>query len=796
LAKVSGRLLEARRLLREGAAADELPQTLRRLPIQDRRVAIEVRLLRLDSAIEELLLDAGLVGGGFYRDYAVATGSIDLERLEALAAIEEVAVVKAQRPPRRRSGSVISQGDASVRADQARAGFSVDGTGVQVGILSDSFNAILAGTVSGIGCNKVVTGTAPQAADELPASVVLLDDCTFAPNCGVLLDEGRAAAEIVHDLAPGAEILFHSGFNNEADFATAVGELRGCGADVIVDDVIFEDEPMFQDGLIAQAAQAAVDAGVVYLSAAGNDADFGIDDLYVDVAPGTDDPAGGTGDDFHDFGGSDAFASITVKNGCGFTAVLQWNEPFSGTLGPGASSDLDLLLCTAASAGSCSVGFEGQGCGVGGVPSGDPVESVSHKNESGSTQTVYLAVDNLCDHLGSSASPLRLRLVVFADDCSLGDAERNTTAGCATSTQSYCFESGIFEDFQIYGHPAAAGALAVAASFYEEIDSNGTNDPPPNQIDVEPFSSRGGALPFYFGGGGSPLPGAPVERFKPDVTASDGTNNSFFGADLPDDLDGFPNFVGTSAAAPHAAGVAALLLHKEPGLSGTDVGKLLGCTARDIEGDGKDVWSGSGLIDAVDAISALTPTIAVHKHATLTSNGGDANQLDAGDELTYSYEVTNTSSLPLESVDVADNHMGAGALGAISCGATTLAPGAMTTCSATYTVVAGDVSAGSIANDATATGLACGASAAAAEAMDSLTLPICELDRVLSAAGPVTGTVVEEACRSIDSGASYAIQGGADVTFRAGRSVILRDQFSVATGAEFTVEIDPDLSLN
>jgi hypothetical protein len=152
--------------------------------------------------------------------------------------------------------------------------------------------------------------------------------------------------------------------------------------------------------------------------------------------------------------------------------------------------------------------------------------------------------------------------------------------------------------------------------------------------------------------------------------------------------------------------------------------------------------------------------------------------------------------LPLESVDVADNHMGAGALGAISCGATTLAPGAMTTCSATYTVVAGDVSAGSIANDATATGLACGASAAAAEAMDSLTLPICELDRVLSAAGPVTGTVVEEACRSIDSGASYAIQGGADVTFRAGRSVILRDQFSVATGAEFTVEIDPDLSLN
>jgi hypothetical protein len=814
LAKLSGRLLEARRLLRRGAAVGELPAALRGLPMRGGEVAIEVRLERLDATVESLLVGAGLGDSRFYPARGTATGRIDPQRLDELAAILEVALVKELRPPRRRAGTVTSQGDGSIRADLARLAEGVDGTGVRVGILSDSLNALLGGTPSGAGCSRTLSGTAPQIADELPSSVVLPDDCDMGDttNCTDLVDEGRALAEIVHDLAPGADILFHTGFKSEADMASGIAELRGpgCAADVIIDDLIYEDEPMFQDGLIALAAQAAVDDGAVYLSAAGNDADFGIDDVYLDINPalahGDGDP-GEFGADFHDFGGGDGFASIRVAAGCGLTAVLQWNEPFDAPLGPGASTDLDLLRCPDPSDPDLCVyadlGPLGQGCGNSNDPNSNPSEVLTYLNDSGSAETVYLAVDNFCDDLAGSVSPLRFRLVVFADGvgCSLGNAVRDTTANCASSGASYCFESGVFEDPQIYGHPVAAGALAVAASSYMEIDSGGAADPPPSQIDVQPFSSLGGDLPFYYDGGGSPLPGAPVTRFKPDLTGPDSVNTSFFGHADPNpsgvfEGDGFPNFVGSSAAVPHAAAVAALLREAEPGLTGTDVGKLLRCSARDIETAGKDDLSGHGLVDAVDALAALSPDVAVHKSASLTTNTGDGNRLDAGDVLTYSYHVTNTSAVTLESVDVTDNHMGAGALGAISCADATLAPQATTTCSATYTVQAADVTAGAIANEATATGLACGVAAAQAGATDSLTLPLCELDRVLGGGGSGPGTVVEEACRSIDTGGPYEIPAGADVTFRAGQTIILRDDFSVAAGALFVAAIDPDLDLD
>jgi hypothetical protein len=61
----------------------------------------------------------------------------------------------------------------------------------------------------------------------------------------------------------------------------------------------------------------------------------------------------------------------------------------------------------------------------------------------------------------------------------------------------------------------------------------------------------------------------------------------------------------------------------------------------------------------------------------------------------------------------------------------------------------------------------------------------------------VTGTVVEEACRTLDSGpGGYAIQTSADVTYRVGQGAILRDGFSVAANAEFVVLIDPDLDVD
>src|SRR5690606_7590641 len=83
-------------------------------------------------------------------------------------------------------------------------------------------------------------------------------------------DEGRAMVELIHDLAPGADIFFHTAFTTPSVFARGIEELVACGADIIVDDVIYFLEPMFQDGIVAQAAIAAIDQGVLFFSAIGN----------------------------------------------------------------------------------------------------------------------------------------------------------------------------------------------------------------------------------------------------------------------------------------------------------------------------------------------------------------------------------------------------------------------------------------------------------------------------------------------------------------------------------------------
>jgi subtilisin family serine protease len=112
---------------------------------------------------------------------------------------------------------------------------------------------------------------------------------------------------------------------------------------------------------------------------------------------------------------------------------------------------------------------------------------------------------------------------------------------------------------------------------------------------------------MYFDGQGNPLPGGPVTRFKPDIAAPDGVNTTFFGVDISSDADAFPNFFGTSASAPHAVAVAALMLQANPGLTPAQVLETMRSTAIDIETPGPDTRAGQGLIDALAALEAVLP---------------------------------------------------------------------------------------------------------------------------------------------------------------------------------------------
>src|SRR5678815_523026 len=146
----------------------------------------------------------------------------------------------------------------------------------------------------------------------------------------------------------------------------------------------------------------------------------------------------------------------------------------------------------------------------------------------------------------------------------------------------------------IYGHTNAAAAEAVGAAVYFNTPAFGVSPPA-----LDSFSSSGGT-PILFDTAGNRLNNAEIGS-KPEIVAPDGGDTTFFGTDT--DSNGFPNFFGTSAAAPHAAGVAALLLQSKPGSTPIQIYAALENTAIDMGGSGFDYDSGFGLIQAATGLA-------------------------------------------------------------------------------------------------------------------------------------------------------------------------------------------------
>ena len=456
-------------------------------------------------------------------------------------------------------GLVTSQDVEALRADTAQSLFGVDGSKLTLGILSDSFDA-LGGAAADIASNDL-----PPAKD-----IQILEDF-IDPSA---IDEGRAMAQLVHDIAPGAGIQFATAFTGQAGFANNILALQEAGSDIIVDDIIYFAEPMFADGIIAQAATEVVSKGTPYFSSAGNNADNGYQAEFVDS--GVLGAFGGTTHNWNSgLDEADSVLNFTLQTGRTIF-VLNWDQPYASTgdNSPGSASDLDLWL-TFPGNDPNAIFFGSTSNNIG----GDPVEVLGIIN-SGPPVEVGLAIE-----LFAGPKPNNLSLVAFSPDNSTFGSAEYPSSGATT-----------------YGHTQAEGALGIGAARWNQTPSFGVNPP-----QLEPFSSQGG-IPILFDIDGNRL-AEPQDRSAVDGVATDGGNTTFFFRDSVIDDDPFPNFFGTSAAAPNAAAVAALMLEANPGLTPRDIKILLQNSAIDMDNPytagfdvGIDSATGAGLIQADIAV--------------------------------------------------------------------------------------------------------------------------------------------------------------------------------------------------
>jgi hypothetical protein len=261
-----------------------------------------------------------------------------------------------------------------------------------------------------------------------------------------------------------------------------------------------------------------------------------------------------------------------VPAGGGFLLSFQWDSPtFSVSGGAGSPNDLDIYVLNAGATQVLAASVLPNVIASGG--NGDPVEVVTFVNNTGATADFNILITDF-----EGPNPGLIKYVLFDFNGTIQEFATNSST--------------------IYGHTNAVGAEAVGAAAYFNTPAFGVSPPV-----LESFSSAGGT-PILFDTAGNRLTNAEIGS-KPEIVAPNGGDTTFFGSDT--DGNGFPNFFGTSAAAPHAAGVAALLLQAKPGSTPIQIYAALENTAIDMGASGFDFDSGSGLIQA-DAAIAVVPS--------------------------------------------------------------------------------------------------------------------------------------------------------------------------------------------
>ena len=364
------------------------------------------------------------------------------------------------------------------------------------------------------------------SAGVLPATVITLDCSggTCAPTDFSSEEEnhGTAVAEIVHDMAPGAE-LYLIRVGDSLDLMNAKDYCIANGIRVINHSVgwfisNFYDGACYFDNPVCTANHAYKN-GILWSNSMGNQARRHYGATFVDS----------DGDRLHNVTPDDNFISLYAYEGDAIIALLTWDA------WPATAEDYDLLLYD----GSKNLVALSTSIQSGRQPPQEEIVYVAP-----ATGIYYLAVRN-----SSSTTNLRFSLFTFY---------QNLNPYVATSSLA---------------SPAdAAGVMAVAAIDYTDWSTG----------PQESFSSQG---PTTDG------------RMKPEISGPDGVSNFIYGS-----------FFGTSAASPHVAGAAALILSNNPDFTVSQVWNALVSSAIDLGTSGQDPIYGYGRLN-LSALFVDPPSI-------------------------------------------------------------------------------------------------------------------------------------------------------------------------------------------
>ena len=224
-------------------------------------------------------------------------------------------------------------GPAGATPDQVRQALNatnlgVTGAGVTVGVLSDSFD------YQGGAAADEASGALP------PASQVNVVKDLPNPNNPPGSDEGRAMMQIVHDVAPGANLDFYTAFVSQQDFADGILALANAGCRVICDDILYFAEPFYQTGLVGKAVQTVEQEGVIFLTSSNNNDAKGYQAAWNPI------PTATVGSEVlhntQSFGNGSPTQTVTVaasQNVSNANMVVQWTQPYGAV-----TSNLEVVV--------------------------------------------------------------------------------------------------------------------------------------------------------------------------------------------------------------------------------------------------------------------------------------------------------------------------------------------------------------------------------------------------------------------------------------------------------------------